>query len=276
MPGLFATDELDQILNSCASSHGRRNGETRDALRAFFVSRVRDQLHLVLAFSPVGEAFRNRCRQFPSLVNCTTLDWYDTWPEDALQAVSAQVFGRAAQEEGGKPPLIREDAPTRASLCTLASYVHKSVRQMAETFFEEQRRRTYVTPKSVLELLALYVSMLARKRAEVTAALERLEGGVSKLKQANESVADMKVELSELQPVLEAKSIETSKLLIEVQRETQAAAQQKALVERDKSLVAQTAEKIKALAETRGRTSTKRSPPSRPPSTRSSRSRSPT
>ena len=86
-----------------------------------------------------------------------------------------------------------------------------------------------MTPKSFLELLALYVAMLDDKRQQVTAGLERLEGVVHKLKQANESVADMKVELSELQPVLEAKSIETSKLLIEVQRETQAAAQQKAL-----------------------------------------------
>ena len=178
------------------------------------------------------------------VADCTTIDWYDTWPEDALQAVSHQVFARASQAGA-----MKEDEATRGSLCTLASFVHASVRTMAQTFFDEQRRRTYVTPKSFLELLALYVAMLDDKRQQVTAALERLEGGVHKLKQANESVADMKVELSELQPVLEAKSIETSKLLIEVQRETQAAAQQKALVERDKALVAQTAEKVRALAD---------------------------
>ena len=117
---------------------------------------------------------------------------------------------------------------------------------MAETFFGGAAAAHPVTPKSFLELLALYVSMLARKRAEVTAALERLEEGVQ-LKQANESVADMKVD-SRSCSECEAKSVE-SKLLIEVQRETQAAAQQKALVERDKSLVAQTAEKVKALAD---------------------------
>ena len=70
VPGLFPTDELDQILNSLREP-ARKAGlaETRDALRAFFVSRVRDHLHLVLAFSPVGEAFRNRCRKFPSLIS---------------------------------------------------------------------------------------------------------------------------------------------------------------------------------------------------------------
>jgi dynein heavy chain len=32
-------------------------------------------LHLVICMSPVGSAFRERLRKFPSLVNCTTIDW---------------------------------------------------------------------------------------------------------------------------------------------------------------------------------------------------------
>lgn len=38
------------------------------AISSFFVSRVRSCLHLVLCFSPVGDAFRQRLRMFPSLV----------------------------------------------------------------------------------------------------------------------------------------------------------------------------------------------------------------
>lgn len=41
-----------------------------------FISRVRQKLHIVLCMSPVGEAFRSRCRMFPSLVNCCTIDWF--------------------------------------------------------------------------------------------------------------------------------------------------------------------------------------------------------
>ena len=46
------------------------------ALFNMFVQRVRDQLHVCLAMSPIGEAFRNRLRKFPSLVNCCTIDWF--------------------------------------------------------------------------------------------------------------------------------------------------------------------------------------------------------
>jgi len=42
----------------------------------FFISRVREKLHIVLCMSPVGDAFRSRCRLFPSLVNCCTIDWF--------------------------------------------------------------------------------------------------------------------------------------------------------------------------------------------------------
>lgn len=38
--------------------------------------------------SPVGDAFRRRCRMFPSLVNCTTIDWFSNWPTEALYSVA--------------------------------------------------------------------------------------------------------------------------------------------------------------------------------------------
>lgn len=46
------------------------------ALFNFFIERVRNQLHIVLAMSPIGDAFRTRLRKFPSLVNCCTIDWF--------------------------------------------------------------------------------------------------------------------------------------------------------------------------------------------------------
>jgi dynein heavy chain len=53
---------------------------------------VRRNLHLVLSFSPVGDAFRERLRKFPSLVHCTTLDWFTAWPRDALATVATNFL----------------------------------------------------------------------------------------------------------------------------------------------------------------------------------------
>lgn len=38
--------------------------------------------------SPIGDAFRNRLRMFPSLINCCTIDWFHAWPDDALEMVA--------------------------------------------------------------------------------------------------------------------------------------------------------------------------------------------
>ena len=151
----------------------------------------------------------------PLLINCTTIDWYDAWPEEALAAVASQVFERAAAEGEGGMQRGRGDA---RELGVLAGHVHASVREMAERFYVRAAaalvRDAALLP---LKLLALYTSLLADQAARGGG--RRWPGSRAasrKLKEARRRRRGMKVELSELQPVLEAKSIETSKLLVEV------------------------------------------------------------
>ena len=42
--------------------------------------------------SPIGDALRVRCRKFPALVNCCTIDWFFQWPEEALMNVASAVL----------------------------------------------------------------------------------------------------------------------------------------------------------------------------------------
>lgn len=56
-------------------------------------------------------------------------------------------------------------------------------------FLAAEGRHVYTTPKSFLELLRLFTSLLESKRIEVDAAVQRLEGGMLKLAHAAEAVA---------------------------------------------------------------------------------------
>jgi len=49
-------------------------------------------LQVVLCFSPVGSALRVRSRKFPALANCTNIDWFHEWPEEALLSVSQKFL----------------------------------------------------------------------------------------------------------------------------------------------------------------------------------------
>ena len=41
-----------------------------------FTQRIRLHLHIILAFSPIGNNLRNQLRMFPALINCCTIDWF--------------------------------------------------------------------------------------------------------------------------------------------------------------------------------------------------------
>ena len=56
---------------------------------------VRTNLHVILCFSPVGEKLRIRARQFPALVNCTSLDWLRPWPAE-VRHIGLAAFDHTA------------------------------------------------------------------------------------------------------------------------------------------------------------------------------------
>ena len=94
-------------------------------------------------------------RQFPSLVNCCTIDWFKAWPKDALEAVASKFLKE----------IDLEDA-VRERLMLICQQFHSSVSDASERFLAEQGRFNYVTPTSYLELLSTFNTLLTNKRAE--------------------------------------------------------------------------------------------------------------
>jgi dynein heavy chain len=127
-------------------------GENRDQIYNYFVSVCRENLHIILAFSPVGEQFRNRCRQFPSIINCCTIDWYNAWPKEALYSVAHRSYSQNETALG-----ISEHMDI---LCQMSVEIHTSVAEASDQYFSELRRKNYTTPTSYLDLIKTYVDML--------------------------------------------------------------------------------------------------------------------
>ena len=131
--------------------------QTTPALWAWFIERCRMNVHVALCMSPIGEGLRTRLRQFPSLINCTTIDWFDKWPTEALQAVAYHALGQL-------PDVPKKTLDGVVSVCISAQ---QSVIELSERFHAELRRVNYVTPTLYLNLLALLAKMLQEKRKEV-------------------------------------------------------------------------------------------------------------
>lgn len=81
VPNLFAVDEKQEICERMRVLDRQRDRDKQTdgsplSLFNMFVERCRTQLHVVLAMSPIGDAFRNRLRHFPALINCCTINWF--------------------------------------------------------------------------------------------------------------------------------------------------------------------------------------------------------
>lgn len=101
VPNLFESDEYEKCIITVrekAKAAGISDSN-RDGIFDFFIRRVRTNLHLVICMSPVGDAFRRRCRMFPSLVNCCIIDWFDKWPREALLSVAERTLKPVGQLE---------------------------------------------------------------------------------------------------------------------------------------------------------------------------------
>jgi dynein heavy chain len=90
---LFTEEDYEGIVNNVrAAVKGEGIQDSKENCLKFFLDRVRKNLHMSLCFSPVGDAFRNRSRKFPALINCTVIDWFHAWPEEALLSVAKKFL----------------------------------------------------------------------------------------------------------------------------------------------------------------------------------------
>lgn len=93
IPDLFPDDEVENIIAGVRNEvKGSGQLDTRENCWKFFIERVRRQLKVVLCFSPVGSALRVRARKFPSIINCTAINWFHEWPQEALMSVSKRFL----------------------------------------------------------------------------------------------------------------------------------------------------------------------------------------
>eukprot|EP00931_Biecheleriopsis_adriatica_P088379 TRINITY_DN62713_c0_g1_i1.p1 TRINITY_DN62713_c0_g1~~TRINITY_DN62713_c0_g1_i1.p1 ORF type:complete len:1031 (+),score=254.49 TRINITY_DN62713_c0_g1_i1:369-3095(+) len=239
VPNLFTGDELNAIRAQLdkASKEAKIN-QTPEALYDFFISRVRENLHVVFCLSYIGSSFRDYCRMYPSLVSCTTAIWLLPWPAEALTEVALKFLTEGELEEH-----------LRAPVAEVFGLSHTTVMQYSTRIYNEQKRMNYVTPTNYLELVQGYMSMLKEKQKELGSQADKLRNGLSKLDDARTQVAEMSIDLEEKQKICDVKAKECEELLTVITAERSKADAQQAQVEADSIRIEKEAKETKILAD---------------------------
>ncbi|NXF83974.1 DYH9 protein, partial [Sclerurus mexicanus] len=229
IPDLFPEEEVENIISSVRYEvKGQGLVDSREICWKFFIERVRRQLKVVLCFSPVGSKLRIRSRRFPAIVSCTTIDWFQEWPQAALESVSL-CFLRDME--------IVEDS-VKDSISKFMAHVHISVNEMSHLYLSNERRYNYTTPKSFLEQIKLYQNLLVKKDKHLKAKMERLENGLEKLNSTSAQVDELKAKLAAQEVELKQKSEDADKLIQVVGVETEKVSKKKAVADEEERKVA--------------------------------------
>jgi dynein heavy chain, axonemal len=240
VPNLYAPEDLEAIATACrVECQKRKIPPTKLNIFAQYLVRVRRNIHLCVAMSPLGEAFRNRLRNFPALVNCCTIDWFTNWPAEALQSVGLSIL---KSENLGLGEL-------ECAVVEVFKQVHLSVEHASVEFFEMLRRRNYVTPTSYLELLSSFGKLLGAKKNEISLKRDRLQIGLDKLSETKSMVSVMQEELKILQPEIIQTQKEVALMMVQITADKAAAAETKATVEIEEASANEKAAAAKAIAD---------------------------
>ncbi|XP_034826235.1 dynein axonemal heavy chain 7 [Maniola hyperantus] len=228
VPNLYGLDEIQEILElvRLAAQGGNRNLDISPLqILSFFVGRCKAKLHCVLCFSPIGSSFRTRLRLYPALVNCCTIDWYDSWPEDALEMVAHHYMGK-----------VNVSDKVKAAAVIACKQFHVDARIVSTDFYNQFGRKTYITSASYLNLIKSFTILTNKKQRELRAAKLRYTNGLDKLGQAADAVAIMQRDLNELKPQLIVMAAKSTKMMEEIAVETAIADKAAAQVREDQKV----------------------------------------
>uniref|UniRef100_A0A8C5KUF0 Dynein axonemal heavy chain 11 n=1 Tax=Jaculus jaculus TaxID=51337 RepID=A0A8C5KUF0_JACJA len=229
IPDLFSDEDADKIVSGIRNEV-RSLGmvDSRENCWNFFLARVRQQLKIIFCFSPVGHTLRVRARKFPALVNCTAIDWFHAWPQEALVSVSRRFI----EEIEGIEPLHRD------SIGLFMAHVHTSVNEMSARYYQNERRYNYTTPKSFLEQISLFKNLLKTRREEVRQKKEHLVNGIQKLRTTASQVEDLKARLASQEAELQLRNHDAEALITKIGLQTEKVSREKAIADAEERKVA--------------------------------------
>jgi dynein heavy chain, axonemal len=238
------------------------------ALYNFFTERVRECLHIALAFSPIGDSFKSRIRVYPSIINCCTIDWFSNWPNDALERVaehyirSMDIITNGNSEDVPIDPVdseltldshtsaekvVRELNDLEQKLVRMVMFFNSTVVNASKKFLAENSRKNYVTPTSYLEMLRSFKNLYMKKYSEITMQRDRYTTGLERLDFAAGQISIMQNQLQCLQPQLKQTSDETEKIMVNIERETAEAEKKKEVVGADEAAANEAAASSQAI-----------------------------
>ncbi|CAF5210401.1 unnamed protein product, partial [Rotaria magnacalcarata] len=120
-------------------------------------------------------------RNFPALINNTTIDYFDRWPQQALYAVAEHFISRFQ--------LISDEY--KNNIIEHMGMVHESANFYCDIYVEKMRRSAYATPKNYLDFIHTFTQLYKQKKDDLSKQAERLNVGIIRIDEASILIEEM-------------------------------------------------------------------------------------
>ncbi|KAM7351793.1 dynein heavy chain 2, axonemal kl-2 isoform 2-T2 [Cochliomyia hominivorax] len=244
---LFKSDEFEELKNELERPAKKANVQlTTEAMYNFFMQNVRDNMHIALAMSPIGDTFRSYIRQYPALINNTTPNWFKLWSQEALLEVASTFLAGfrinvpAPGKEGEKHRdslLISTETVLQQEVSYSFSVIHSNVNEISDLMFREVKRRNYVTSLNYLQLVSGFKDLLEQKRFEISSSANKLRNGLSKIAETQEKVSVMSEELKVSSEQVKVLAVECEEFIAIIETQKAEATEQKEKVDAEAVII---------------------------------------
>jgi dynein heavy chain 1 len=220
VPGLFDGDDYTALMGACRESAARDGViiDSEEELWRRFTGIVQRNLHVVFTMNPSGGDWKNRSTTSPALFNRCVVDWFGSWSAKAMAEVGREFTMRLdmgdAESAGGSWGIgAGEDIMLRveeafggltkggfhqavvAALVQLHT-ITKSVSDDAAALSSTNMGRTFLSPRDYLALIHNFVTCVNNQREKIEDEQLHVNAGLSKLKQTQDNVAELKTGLA--------------------------------------------------------------------------------
>lgn len=158
--GMYKADEIIEISNSMKDLMSSKDSFKNPF--EFFMSRVQQNLHIVLSMNPNDSDFIRKCESNPAFTTYCTIQWMGTWKDETLEILPRLLLNN-----------LISTYPKKGILESLIVSIHNT---------------TDSTPRDFITFLKSYEAIYNLKYNQIQQEIEHLNKGLMKLREASNSV----------------------------------------------------------------------------------------
>ncbi|CCW66307.1 unnamed protein product [Phytomonas sp. Hart1] len=205
-------------------------------LYRWFLSNVKEQLHIVFTLNPSSNAFSSRAMASPALFNRCTIDWFCDWDALTFRQIAHEFIQNMTMLPtygGGIDMKVfsDEDGIHQAVVQAFCDIHHQTqeVNTVLKSYQENQG--TFITPRHFTRMISSFVKLLGEKQNASSEQLQHLTGGLKKLNETSDDVSAQQQELLENEKRMEESSKAAQAMLERIITETDVTQREKAAAE---------------------------------------------